>query len=165
MRPGRTIAAVTLTVAVAITGCTARSTDHPTARVATAPAAAPPAAPTATTATADAVPPTIAGPAATGSGQATTSQPRWTTSDKAGSNNPRVPADIPMLVAIRTGRHDGYDRVVVQFNNALPNWRVGYIAQLTDDARGAPVPMAGRAFLRLVVNPAWGHDQSTRPTR
>jgi hypothetical protein len=161
MRPARIITTVLFAAAVAVTGCTARSTVHPSAQPATAPAVALP--PPATSATSDATPPPSTVRATSSSGQATTNQPRWTTTPKAGSNNPRVPQDIPMLVGIRTARHDGYDRVVLQFRNALPNWQVGYVAQVTDDARGAPVAMAGRAFLRLVVNPAWGHDQSTPP--
>ena len=157
MRPGRLIAAVTLTAAVAVSGCSARATVDPSARSAQAPAGALQPAPTTTAATSG-----VVAAATASSGQATAGRPRWTTGDKAGSNHPRVPADVPMLVAIRTGRHGGYDRVVVQFDHALPSWRIGYVTQMTDDARGAPVALAGRAFLRLVANPAWDHDQ-TRP--
>jgi hypothetical protein len=64
-----------------------------------------------------------------------------------------------MLVAMRSARHDGYDRLVVEFKNDLPNWRVTYVEQVTDE-RGTAVPMAGQAFLTLQVHPAWGHDQS-----
>ena len=67
-----------------------------------------------------------------------------------------------MLVAIRTGSHDGYDRVVLQFRNDLPSWRVGYVDQVTSES-GATVPLEGGASLFVQVDPAWGHDQNTPP--
>ena len=101
--------------------------------------------------------------ATTGPGTATTTATEgWTTATKAGTNNPKVPEDMPMLVAIRTGSHDGYDRVVLEFRNDLPSWRVGYVDQVTSES-GATVPLEGEASLFVQVDPAWGHDQNTPP--
>jgi hypothetical protein len=92
----------------------------------------------------------------------TTASAGWTTATKAGTNNPKVPEDMPMLVAIRTGSHDGYDRVVLEFRNDLPSWRVGYVDEVTSES-GATVPLEGAASLFVQVDPAWGHDLNTPP--
>lgn len=104
---------------------------------------------------------TTPGPTAT-TGPATTAAERWTTAAKAGTNNPRLPEDMPLLVAVRTGSHDGYDRVVLEFRNALPSWRVGYVEEVTSES-GATVPLQGAARLFVDASPAWGHDQDTAP--
>jgi hypothetical protein len=144
MRPVRIVAACLL-VAVAATGCSdgsGGSSATPTSAVTT----------------------TAAGPTdTTGAGTATTMAPEgWTTATKAGTNNPKVPEDMPMLVAIRTGSHDGYDRVVLEFRNELPSWRVGYVDEVTSES-GATVPLEGAASLFVQVDPAWGHDQNNPP--
>jgi hypothetical protein len=144
MRPVRLVAACLL-AAVAATGCTDGSGE-------------PSATPSSTAATT-----TRGGPTdTTGPGTATTAAPRWTTATKAGTNNPKVPEDMPMLTAIRTGSHDGYDRVVLQFRNDLPSWRVGYVDQVPSES-GATVPLEGAASLFVQVDPAWAHDLDTPP--
>jgi hypothetical protein len=144
MRPVRLVAACLL-AAVAATGCTDGS-GEPSATPASTAAPTTPGGPTDTT----------------GPGTATTAAPRWTTATKAGTNNPKVPEDMPMLTAIRTGSHDGYDRVVLQFRNDLPSWRVGYVDQVPSES-GATVPLEGAASLFVQVDPAWAHDLDTPP--
>jgi hypothetical protein len=145
MRPVRLVAACLL-AAVAAAGCTDGSGD-PSATPASTAATTTPDGPTDTT----------------GPGTATTAAaPRWTTATKAGTNNPKVPEDMPMLTAIRTGSHDGYDRVVLQFRNDLPSWRVGYVDQVPSES-GATVPLEGAASLFVQVDPAWAHDLDTPP--
>jgi hypothetical protein len=137
------IVAACLLAAVAATGCSSGSGGS------------------AATATSAAAPTTAGGPADTTGGTATTTAPEgWTTATKAGTNNPKVPEDMPMLVAIRTGSHDGYDRVVLEFRNDLPSWRVGYVDEVSSES-GATVPLAGSASLFAQVDPAWAHDQNT----
>jgi hypothetical protein len=141
MRPVGLVAACLLT-AIAAGGCTGRP-------------AGPSATPTSTTAAAAT---TIPGPTAT-TGPATTAVERWTTAAKTGSNNPEAPQDTPMLVAVRTGSHDGYDRLVLQFRNGLPNWRVNYVAKVASES-GETVPLEGAAFLYVDTHPASGHQGS-----
>jgi hypothetical protein len=143
MRPVRIVAACLL-AAVAATGCSSGS-GGPSA-----------------TATSAAATTTAGGPSDTTGPATTTASEGWTTATKAGTNNPKVPEDMPMLVAIRTGSHDGYDRVVLEFRNDLPSWRVGYVDEVTSES-GATVPLAGAASLFVQVDPAWGHDQNTPP--
>jgi hypothetical protein len=145
MRPVRIVAACLL-AAVAATGCSGGSGSGGSSA----------------TATSSAVTTTAGGPTDT-TGPATTTAPEeWTTATKTGTHNPKVPEDMPMLVAIRTGSHDGYDRVVLEFRNDLPSWRVGYVDEVASES-GATVPLGGTAQLFVDVNPAWAHDQNTPP--
>ena len=141
MRPGRLVAACLL-AAVAATGCSSGSGGS------------------SATATSAAATTTTGGPTDTTGPATTTASQGWTTATKSGTNNPKVPEDMPMLVAIRTGSHDGYDRVVLEFRNDLPSWRVGYVDEVTSES-GATVPLAGAASLFVDVEPAWAHDQNT----
>ncbi|HEX8134657.1 MAG TPA: hypothetical protein VF880_14665 [Actinomycetes bacterium] len=143
MRPLRLVAACLL-AAVAATGCSGNA-DRPAAT------------PTTTAAATTAPGPT----GSTGPGTATTAAERWTTAAKEGSDNPEAPGDTPMLVAVRTGSHDGYDRLVLEFRNGLPNWRVNYVDQVASES-GERVPLEGAAFLYVDTHPASGH-QDTAP--
>jgi hypothetical protein len=143
MRPGRVVAACLL-AAVAVSGCSSGSGGS------------------SATATSTAATTTAGGPTDTTGPATTTASAGWTTATKAGTNNPKVPEDMPMLVAIRTGSHDGYDRVVLEFRNDLPSWRVGYVDEVTSES-GATVPLEGSASLFVQVDPAWAHDQNTPP--
>ena len=71
----------------------------------------------------------------------------------------------PTLVAVRAGRHAGFDRVVFEFRGAVPaTRRVRYVDQLTEDASGEPVSLAGGARLEVVFEGANAHDDRGRPT-
>jgi hypothetical protein len=144
MRPVRLVAACLL-AAVAVTGCV-RSASQSGATPTTAAATTTTPGPTTTTTT---------------TGPTTTAVERWTTAPKEGSDNPEFPGRTPMLVAVRTGRHDGYDRLVLQFRNGLPNWRVNYVDQVASES-GETVPLEGAAFLYVDTHPATGH-QDTAP--
>jgi hypothetical protein len=149
VRPLRVAVVCLLAAAMAAVGCTGRSTG-------------PAATPTSTTTTAGAATTTTGAAGTTGPGSATTAPPQWTTAPKARTNHPEVPRRIPMLVAIRTGSHDGYDRVVLQFRNDLPSWEVRYVRRVTSES-GATLRLEGEASLFVQVDPAWGHDQDTPP--
>jgi hypothetical protein len=75
----------------------------------------------------------------------------------------------PRLIDIQAAHHPGFDRVVFRFDGGLPSRRsVGYVNRLTGDPSGAPIPIAGRAILRVVFSPAAAHDDAgnvTTPSR
>ena len=56
-------------------------------------------------------------------------------------------------------KHPAYDRVVFQFAGRVPGYKVGYVAAVTHDASGQPVPLPGQANLQVVFNPASGTRQ------
>ena len=71
----------------------------------------------------------------------------------------------PTLVDVRAGRHPGFDRVVFEFRGgAVPQHRVTYVQQLTEDGSGKPVSVAGAADLEVVFHGANAHDDGGTPT-
>ena len=68
-------------------------------------------------------------------------------------------AKTALLAAIRVGRHEGYDRVVFQFANALPGYRVSYVRPpFHEDGSGKPIALDGSAFVLVRMEPASGYD-------
>ena len=86
--------------------------------------------PAATTTTAPATTAQPAGPTTTTSAAAA---PAWPTATRHGPGS-RQPPDGPSakLAAVRAARHQGYDRVVFQFEGAkVPAYRIGYVREIT----------------------------------
>ena len=67
-----------------------------------------------------------------------------------------------LLVQVRYGRHENFDRIVFQFENGLPGYRIEYVLPpILGDFSGLPVDIAGGAFLRAQFRVAAEHDPST----
>jgi hypothetical protein len=64
------------------------------------------------------------------------------------------------LYLVRAGRHDCYDRVVLDINGpAEVGYLVHYVPVVTMDGSGAQVPVAGGAALEVIVRaPIQGYD-------
>jgi hypothetical protein len=74
---------------------------------------------------------------------------------------PAAGASTALLEHVAVARHEGYDRVVFRFRNELPGYRVAYeVAPLEEDGSGAPVELAGNAFVVVRMEPASGFDLS-----
>jgi hypothetical protein len=67
------------------------------------------------------------------------------------------------LVSVRASRQNGFDRVELTFDRALPSWQVAYVRGLQDGA-GRRLALQGRAFLEVTVRPALAHDAGGRPS-
>ncbi|MFL6129349.1 MAG: hypothetical protein ACJ73E_09820 [Mycobacteriales bacterium] len=67
------------------------------------------------------------------------------------------------LTNVRAGRHACYDRLVLDLDGRAPGYLVGYVAQVTQDASGAVVPLRGGAKLQIVAR-APAYDAAGRPT-
>jgi hypothetical protein len=65
-----------------------------------------------------------------------------------------------VLVGVRVGRHDDYDRTVFDFTGGTPGYRVEYGPVYTE-GRGDLVHLEGTATLSLHFNPAYAHDLET----
>jgi len=63
-------------------------------------------------------------------------------------------------VAVRTGRHACFDRLVVDLQGKAPGYDVRYVGTVTRDGSGFPVPLRGGAKLQIVVR-APSYDIST----
>jgi hypothetical protein len=77
---------------------------------------------------------------------------RWGSLEKVSSPPPEAPAQAP-ITNVRAGRHQCYDRLVIDMNAARGGaaWVVKYVPQVTGDPSGEPVPLAGGAFLQITV--------------
>jgi hypothetical protein len=81
----------------------------------------------------------------------------WSTSPRVKVRNV-FPSE---LVAVRAGRHAGFDRVVFELQGNLPGYRIQYVPQVVQDGSGDPVALAGNAFLNVVLTPTNAHDTET----
>ena len=71
----------------------------------------------------------------------------------------------PLLVDVRTGQHEGFDRVVFEFRNVLPGYRIEYVqSPIAACGSGMPVTIAGDAFLQMRMTPAAAHDEQGNVT-
>ena len=85
-------------------------------------------------------------------------QPDFTTGLVERSNNSNSPA---LLEDLRVAGHDGYDRVVLEFENVPPSYRIEYAAEpFVEDGSGREVEVAGAAWLRITMVGASGFDAS-----
>ena len=67
-----------------------------------------------------------------------------------------------LLERIAVGRHEGYDRVVFQFRDQVPGYRVEYVQPpLKEDGSGNPVNIKGNAIVMVRMEPASGFDLTT----
>jgi hypothetical protein len=75
---------------------------------------------------------------------------------------PATADETALLERIGVARHEGYDRVVFQFRNHIPAYRVEYKdPPFAEDGSGNPVNVAGSAFVVVRMEPASGFDLST----
>ena len=70
-------------------------------------------------------------------------------------------SETALLERVAVAGHAGYDRVVFQFRNGLPGYRVGYAEPpLHEDGSGNVVNLDGSAFVVVRMEPASGFDLS-----
>ena len=61
------------------------------------------------------------------------------------------------LVAVRTARHEGFDRVVFEFDGALPGYEVAYAQKpVHEEGSGNEVPVSGSDVVTVRMTPASG---------
>jgi hypothetical protein len=70
--------------------------------------------------------------------------------------------ETALLERVAIGRHEGYDRVVFQFRNNVPGYRVAYVQlPIKEDGSGNVVQVKGNAFVEVRMEPASGFDLTT----
>lgn len=151
--PGRVAALATL--ALLLGACGGEPTDSPSALPpATASSAPAPSPPSPSTASPSPAAAPTATPSATITAPATeTAVPEddtWALAEQTanfpGGGGPLLP------VAVRTGAHDGYDRVVFDLSgDGEPGWRVTYVERAIDDPRGQEIDLDGEAVSEIVI--------------
>jgi hypothetical protein len=66
-----------------------------------------------------------------------------------------------LLERVSVGRHEGYDRVVFQFKDVLPGYRVEYVKPpLRQDGSGNVIKVSGEVFVHVRMELASGFDLS-----
>ena len=95
---------------------------------------------------------TTTSPAPTASEVPESNLPAFQCADQSGSASG---GSITPVSDVRVGAHDGYDRFVLQFANALPNYSVARQsnAAFVNSPRGNQVTLAGTAGLLVTVKP------------
>lgn len=95
---------------------------------------------------------------------ATTAPTTTEESFNGGTGTVTAPAEISeiaLLERVAVAGHDGYDRVVFQFRNGLPGYRVEYVEPpLREDGSGNVVNLEGDAFVVVRMEQASGFDLS-----
>jgi hypothetical protein len=78
----------------------------------------------------------------------------------------RPDAPQARLKDVRTGEHEGYDRVVFEFEgSALPGYHVEYVDKpVRRCGSGEPTVVAGDAWLLVRFDPAIAHTDKGKPT-
>jgi hypothetical protein len=70
------------------------------------------------------------------------------------------PTPAPKVVNLRVGEHKSFDRVVIDLRGKMPGYDVRFVKSLVYDGSGEPVPLKGKRFVSVVLNPASAHDQA-----
>lgn len=65
---------------------------------------------------------------------------------------------------VRVGSHAGCDRVVFEFAGPMPGYAVSYVPGVSRDGSGAPVALAGSAFLQVTLQPTSTTTHAPQPS-
>jgi hypothetical protein len=71
-----------------------------------------------------------------------------------------------LLERVSVGRHEGFDRVVFQFENLRPGYKVEYVERpIVEDGSGSRIEVAGGPVLLVRMEPSSGFDLETAEGR
>lgn len=112
-------------------------------------------------------------------GGTTTSQASTTTSTTSTTTSTTIPSvgeprndeyqsegfpgtgEVAFLTDIEIATHVGYDRVVFEFDEATPEFRIRYVEPpVQESPSGQEIEVEGSSFLEIVMSPATGVDLS-----
>jgi hypothetical protein len=79
-----------------------------------------------------------------GSAQAAGCSVTWGSTARSVTNSTHV-----TLLGVRAGRHECFDRLVLDLNRPGEGYRVRYVSAVHDQGRGAVVPLKGGAFIEI----------------
>ncbi len=71
---------------------------------------------------------------------------------------------VALLRSVRSGRHEGYDRIVFEFEDHLPEYTIRYMQDPTACGSGHRVDAEAAAALEVDLRPAAAHDDQGQPT-
>lgn len=101
---------------------------------------------------------TIVLPPGEGAGATPRQGGKWTAGLTSRKRDGSVPA---ILQAIRTARHEGWDRVVLEFEGAVPGYEIEYVDRpVRRCGSGDATDLAGDGWLEIRVTPAHAHTEA-----
>lgn len=69
--------------------------------------------------------------------------------------------ETALLRRVAVARHEGYDRIVLEFKNVVPGYRVEYVKPpLRQDGSGNVIKVSGEHFVRIRMEPGSSFDLS-----
>jgi AMIN domain len=89
--------------------------------------------------------------------------PRPTSTSPVSVTHPQDVPPLPQITRIRTGRHDTFDRIVLDVHGDLPSYAVRYVSEVAGPS-GEPVPVRGRAILAVDVSSVDVEHAPARPS-
>ena len=106
---------------------------------------------------------TDAAPADEGSSAADVLGAEWTAGD---TSEQRAVDGAALLGAIRVARHDGFDRIVLDFgSDPVPSYRIRYVDRpVRQCGSGDAVELAGDGWLSITAEPANAHTEAGEAT-
>ena len=74
--------------------------------------------------------------------------------------------DYPtVLTEVRTAKHDGFDRIVLEFKDRVPGYHLEHIDKpVRDCGEGSVVPLAGDSWLEIRMFPVDAHTPEGKPS-
>ncbi len=86
----------------------------------------------------------------------------WTRGPVNGGGNA---AGAAVLVAVRTAAHEGFDRIVFEFEGGVPGYRIAWLDEPPIQCgSGNTIEHAGASALEIHFEPAHAHTDEGRPT-
>jgi hypothetical protein len=77
----------------------------------------------------------------------------------------RQGGEVGTLMAVRVAAHEGYERIVFEFDGAVPGYKVEYVDRpVRQCGSGEVVALPGDAWLSMRFYPANAHTEEGRPT-
>ncbi|MEO6197164.1 MAG: hypothetical protein ABIP58_03560 [Dehalococcoidia bacterium] len=84
--------------------------------------------------------------------------------DPVEEEGPAVPP-VAVLYDVRTACHESYDRIVFDFRDNAPGYRIEYVEPpISQDGSGEPLDIAGEAFLYVRFYVAQAYDEDGNST-
>jgi len=159
MWPSQRLAVASLAGALALAGCTGEPEPSPsTSGGRTTASPAPSLSPSSSSPSSSAPAPSTTTSSASSTASASASPSRTAPAGFSldGRTSPRFPGlggDLGSTGRVRVGHHSGFDRVVWEFEGSgPPSYQVHYVRRALADGSGDPVPVAGDAFVEVLVS-------------
>ncbi|NUW40899.1 AMIN-like domain-containing (lipo)protein [Nonomuraea rhodomycinica] len=103
-------------------------------------------------------------PAATGSARPDELAPTPLPTSTAPVRVERDRGEPAVVTGVRAGRHEGFDRVVVDLKGGMPGYTVRWVDELEQDGSGKPLDLRGHPCLYVLLTPAQAHTDDGTPT-